>query len=298
MNATRETKELVTFELAFSDPTLQRQAERIAKSYAAKLRYVGVFISVEDYVQVGFLRVLQHYRTTNPVTQIPYLMRVLENGIIDQYRKDHPVPKSLRAFMARYFETKEWLSQKNGYESSDSEVAAVLGISVSVLQKKLNNYLMKINTSFESQKGEIADPQYRNPRESEESEPYASWHTILPEDMPFTLFVSQVREALELKRTRYRHVFDLLMEHKSQSQIAKEIGITESAISRIVSEHIRKTVLRTIDKWQNDKEDQRSALNQSVSPIEDSIPPTHSDVILPSFQLESFIGSRSRRRSR
>lgn len=278
-DGTRAVESISTFEQAYQHAGLQKHASVIGRARAKKLEKVGVTVTVEEFVQDGFVRLWNAYRTgTLKVFTLPYLKRIIHNGIVDRYREEHPVKRDVRRFVARYYETKEWLERELGYEPSDKEVAVQLGVRDEVLNSKLQKYYASLRTSIDDPG--IKEAALIDVLPSRDKDPFAPEFQGLPEGMTYTIFVQVVRQVLSKDRNpKVLQVFNGLLQHKNLQQIGDELGITESRVSQIRSHKIRKATRMAIENWQADQalEMRQSEPSFSISErdtqLEGSAPP-------------------------
>ena len=183
------------------------------------------FIEVEDMIQIGMLGLLEASQSFDPsigVSFDEYAKRRIKGSILDEVRKASSMSRLAVKNNREYSSAKMSLTNSLGREPSNQEVAELLGLTISELERKRSHAnqfnLVQIDESEETESG--FEDQAANPLLSLEDSELSD---------RLTNEISKLDDRSKLIISLY------YVEELNMKEIGAVIGVNESRVSQLLS---------------------------------------------------------------
>lgn len=242
--------------MAFEIPTMYNaqglpDKEQLVMRYAPLVRRVAFHlmaklppsVQIDDLVQngmIGLLDAINRYEEGLGAQFETYAVQRVRGAMLDGLRENDWLPRGLRRNMRRVEAAITALEQKQGRSPLESELAAVLDMSLSDYQKMLQeargHQLVYLDDLGDTDNGDYLERHAA----SEELDPLAQ---LLDQDMRTTL-IKAIEDLPEREKLMMALYYD---KELNLREIGDVLGVTESRVSQLHTQAIARLRSRMLD---------------------------------------------------
>jgi RNA polymerase sigma factor FliA len=202
---------------------------RVARQLAGRLSVRQEPDELVSYGTIGLIAALDSFDTTRGLAFSTYAVPRIRGAILDELRRQDHVPRSVRRNARAVAHVREALSQTNGRQASDAEVAEHLGLAPITLSHwsavTSGAAPISIEESLMSDDGELAAG-YEELTTNDVLE--------VEENLTREQELRVMTDTLRSLKPQERHVLVLYYyEELKMHEVADVLGITESRVSQI-----------------------------------------------------------------
>ncbi len=182
-----------------------------------------------SYGTLGLISALDSFDTSRGLAFSTYAVPRIRGAILDELRRQDHVPRSVRRKMRAMASARETLSQQNGRQASDHEVAEFLGMDDATMCRWTASATqagqLSIEESLTTEDGELAGGF---------DELSTAGSVTIEDEMTRDQEIRIMTEALKELKAQERHVLVLYYhEELKMHEVASVLGVTESRVSQI-----------------------------------------------------------------
>ena len=202
--------------------------------YCAAKRFVGRGVDMEDLFQIGsigLLKAVDKFDTSYDVKFSTYAVPMII-GEIKRFLRDDgilKVSRSLKETAAKAYRIREQQEKQTGREPTTQEIARELGISPEELMEAMDSYVQVESLQQTIYQGEGNTILLMDNLEEKENQ---------SERVLNRLFLEEILGKLEGEEREL--IYQRYFQEKTQSVIAKEMGISQVQVSRMEKRILKK----------------------------------------------------------